>query len=179
VNPSRLLNKLSIKAAGYSPRVDSSGFQDISAQDLAACLGTIRNDSGPSLLAWSKYAHDVRSLRRLLARLAGFSLSWNLDLERQRCLVELAARDYLGSDTCLNCNGRAFVLLDSAAIMCRRCAGTGIRLPSQKRYAADLGVTVGEWRGKYAALHQRLIDLLTDWDREARQSIRRNLLTLG
>jgi ribosomal protein L40E len=179
VNPARLLNKLSVKAAGYSPRVDSSGFQDISAQDVAAALGTIRGDSGASLVAWSKYGQDVRSLRRLLARLAGFSLSWNLGLEQQRKLVELATRDYLGSDTCLNCNGRAFVMVESAAIMCRRCAGTGLRLPSQRRYAQDLDVTVGEWKGKYAAMHQKLIDLLSDWDREARQSIRRNLLTLG
>ena len=172
------MSKLSPKDAGYAPRVDNSGFQDITAQDLAAALGTIRGDSGPSLVAHAKYAHDVQSLRKLLAKLAGVALQWQLPLEQQRALVELVCRDTLGPTVCCLCNGRAFVMLVNSAILCKSCGGTGIRIPSQKRMAADLGISVAEWKGRYAALHQRLSDLLNDWDKQARKAIVTNLLTL-
>lgn len=171
------LAKLNPKIMGWNQRTDGAGFGNLTGEEIAAALGSIRSDDGPSCLMRAKYCHDPRELRKLLARVKG-SLITSCDVpdEMLAPMALLVCEEVIMPPLCPVCQGRKETIVNNLKIVCKNCDGGGVVRKSDGYMASHLSITVREWQDKYLKQFALALDIAYGWEHQGRMAIMNALL---
>lgn len=164
--------RLTPEVKEFSEKIDSSGFDGLTASDVAAALAKIKGDDAPSCLMRFKYANDVRSGRQLLARIKGSIItSCDVPEHMNTDLAMLVLEHTLMPPHCPVCHGRKEVMTGTLKIVCRVCSGSGIASKCDAHMAQALHITKLEWTGHYSRQYCTITSIVNEWERLGKRTL--------
>lgn len=167
-----LLGHMNPKVMSWSARVDGDPLGHLSSHDIAAALGRIRGDDGPSTFLRAKYCNDAREARKLLALIGGSIItSHEVPAKYQTMMARLVFEHSLMPPLCPVCRGTKEVRLHEKVIVCHECEGSGVGEKTDAYMSSFINCTKAEWQGGLEQEYCQLMALTERWEQEGRKAI--------
>ena len=150
-DPAELLALLACRGVDMTGANVRGTVPVLSAQDVAAAMGMGHDPLGAEMLM-AKFALDDSALRSASVRwfmvIGDRALRQRWDRGTPGTMKRMAdwtMREYVDPNRCKTCHG-AEVMIAKLLRTCPACEGSGLRDPSEKAIARDLGIDLTEYR---------------------------------
>lgn len=131
----RLFSRQCPKSITGDPSMFRKSANPMTGEDVLGILGQIQHRQPiGALILDAQIAQDKNARAKLVAALASGLISSGIELSLSGAIAEVAVSEVCDSPACKKCRGTGIELCkkENKFVECRRCAGVGRYIPSQR-----------------------------------------------